>query len=571
MLAASGSSYETNDPEWRFIAPRPTQVSPYNKRESDKNQGLDTGPSSALARPRPTGTILGTENAPSGPNSREPLVKRPMNRQRLRPPSRGLLRRPILSSLLLSLAAASSVAAQGFNLGVGGKTGPEDESKFVQWELKVHPETAQAGDQVTVTATYDINKKWYLYAPDHSLDDGPGLPLTWTSSSTALEAIGRLKFPAPTVKNDKFGSYRILKGKGTLEQQYRVGNRAASGPLSLEVKIDYQRCDPSTCISANFSGNLTLQVTSAAEASAKPASGVDLFGQALNVARQGGSLSGTGQSTSQKNTPQRVRWEVSVAPNRVDPGTNVTVVAKYTVEPGWHIYAPDHETPGRTLVTTVSENLEATGSPTFPKPKVVQLEGISEDQRWLQGHGEIRQGFRVLQRTPPGALKFPVKVQYIPCSEANCEYPPPFETSLTVEVTDTPAVPATERKETAGGTAAPTPPLTAGGDDIAKQPLWLFIVAMIGGGLFALAMPCTYPMIPITISVFTKQAEARQGAILPLALAYGAGIIVIFNIIGWAAAGVIEQFAAAWWLNLGFCALFIYFALSFFGYYNIVI
>ena len=69
------------------------------------------------------------------------------------------------------------------------------------------------------------------------------------------------------------------------------------------------------------------------------------------------------------------------------------------------------------------------------------------------------------------------------------------------------------------------------GDLAAKGILELILLA-IGGGLFALAMPCTYPLIPITISFFTKQAEARDGKVTGLALAYGAGIVAIFTLVG---------------------------------------
>ncbi|HVR74565.1 MAG TPA: cytochrome c biogenesis protein CcdA, partial [Planctomycetota bacterium] len=97
----------------------------------------------------------------------------------------------------------------------------------------------------------------------------------------------------------------------------------------------------------------------------------------------------------------------------------------------------------------------------------------------------------------------------------------------------------------------------------------ILILLGIGGGLFALAMPCTYPMIPITITFFTKQAEARQGRVLPLALAYGAGIVLIFNVIGWVFAASIQKFAADPWLNLVFGLAFIAFALSLFGLYEL--
>src|SRR5690606_32477557 len=92
-----------------------------------------------------------------------------------------------------------------------------------------------------------------------------------------------------------------------------------------------------------------------------------------------------------------------------------------------------------------------------------------------------------------------------------------------------------------------------------------FILLAIGGGIFALLMPCTYPMIPITISFFTKQAEARGGNVLPLSLAYGAGIILIFILIGVVIGPVILTFAAHPVTNIVIGVAFLLFALALFG------
>jgi thiol:disulfide interchange protein len=95
------------------------------------------------------------------------------------------------------------------------------------------------------------------------------------------------------------------------------------------------------------------------------------------------------------------------------------------------------------------------------------------------------------------------------------------------------------------------------------------ILLAIGGGLFALAMPCTYPLIPITISFFTKQAELRHGQVTGLALAYGAGIVGIFTLVGVVFGEPIIRFATLWWVNLIFALLFLAFGLSLIGMFEI--
>src|SRR5262249_28560008 len=77
-------------------------------------------------------------------------------------------------------------------------------------------------------------------------------------------------------------------------------------------------------------------------------------------------------------------------------------------------------------------------------------------------------------------------------------------------------------------------------------------------GLFALVMPCTYPMIPITISFFTKQADKRGGNALSLSLAYGAGIVLIFVVVGVLFGALIKPFAANAVVNLVLGLAFVY-------------
>jgi cytochrome c biogenesis protein CcdA len=105
--------------------------------------------------------------------------------------------------------------------------------------------------------------------------------------------------------------------------------------------------------------------------------------------------------------------------------------------------------------------------------------------------------------------------------------------------------------------------------------IWKLILASIGGALFALAMPCTYPLIPITISFFTKQAEKRHGRVAPLAFAYGGGIVVIFAGIG-VLAGTVAASATAVldvatnpWVNGTFAVMFVVFGLSLVGLFDI--
>ncbi|NWG12535.1 MAG: thioredoxin family protein [Acidobacteria bacterium] len=100
--------------------------------------------------------------------------------------------------------------------------------------------------------------------------------------------------------------------------------------------------------------------------------------------------------------------------------------------------------------------------------------------------------------------------------------------------------------------------------------LWLAMTM----GAVSLATPCVFPMIPITVSYFTKSAERNRGGALRLSLVYSLGIVFTFTILGLGLAALlgatgINQFAANPWINLLITAIFLGFALNLFGLYQI--
>ena len=101
-----------------------------------------------------------------------------------------------------------------------------------------------------------------------------------------------------------------------------------------------------------------------------------------------------------------------------------------------------------------------------------------------------------------------------------------------------------------------------------------FLTGAFGAGLFALVTPCVFPMIPITLAFFTKQATAKddsgvvnQGAVVRLAAVYSLGIILSFTLLGGVTAATLGatgagDIASNPWLNIAFAALFIIFGLA---------
>jgi len=104
--------------------------------------------------------------------------------------------------------------------------------------------------------------------------------------------------------------------------------------------------------------------------------------------------------------------------------------------------------------------------------------------------------------------------------------------------------------------------------------LGIFLLGFLGG-LLALLTPCVFPMIPLTVSWFTSQSGNRKTAIkngflygLFILLIYVAGSVP-FHLIGNINPEIFNTIATNIWVNLLFFVLFILFALSFFGLFEI--
>ena len=100
-------------------------------------------------------------------------------------------------------------------------------------------------------------------------------------------------------------------------------------------------------------------------------------------------------------------------------------------------------------------------------------------------------------------------VYFMVCDEAQCL--PPEEVEFSFEINGTAA--AEEQEENK------------------EEGMWWLFISALGAGLLALFMPCTFPMIPMTVSFFTKQSKTRSQGIRN-AIFYGVSIIVIYIIVG---------------------------------------
>jgi thiol:disulfide interchange protein len=286
-----------------------------------------------------------------------------------------------------------------------------------------------------------------------------------------------------------------------------------------------------------------------------------------------------------------VAWSTSV---RMLEGGRLELVASAKIDAGWHVYSQFIGSDGpipTTFMTPDSKDLVVQRPVREPKP----ITEFDKNFGMELAYFSKKVDFVIdAKRKNQSAFTYTAEVDFMVCDDARCL--PPELVSLTFKV------PASS-ESTQGLTATPAentdPELPTGSSpesaptepeaDAASEPtkpspevekaeafsLWSLFGAGMLGGFLALIMPCIFPMIPLTVSFFLKQSKSKADGIRK-ALLYGLSINVIYVALGLLVtvtfgSDALNAMATNPWFNLAFFVLFVVFALSFFGLFEITL
>jgi thiol:disulfide interchange protein DsbD len=135
------------------------------------------------------------------------------------------------------------------------------------------------------------------------------------------------------------------------------------------------------------------------------------------------------------------------------------------------------------------------------------------------------------------------------------------------------AGPAVKMSDATGGASDPAATRRAAARSGKEADLSLLgrILKMFGGGLLSLLTPCVFPMIPITVSFFLKQSEARPQRAVLLAGVYSLTIVLVLAAGGLLLVKVLQQISRHWATNFGLATMFFVFSLSLFGMFDLTL
>ena len=255
-------------------------------------------------------------------------------------------------------------------------------------------------------------------------------------------------------------------------------------------------------------------------------------------------------------------------------GEVAKVVVTAEMDSEWKIYAlrDQGEGPIATRVTVLGDIIKDSGLVEEDEPIEKYDDGFLTETKTHQGGAVFVAPILLKKDISPGDYNLEVVVLFQVCNESLCY--PPKEEFITVPITIDSGEPREERSEIVLVTDVFDKSGNINLEAAIDQGFFSFVLLAISMGFLALLTPCVFPMIPITVSFFTQQGESRQGKPLKNAIIYTLGIIATFSILGFILALTLgasgaNQLASNPWVNLFIGVLFIYFALSLFGMYEI--
>ncbi len=494
----------------------------------------------------------------------------------------------ILFTATASFAQVESPLGGGGNLSLPGFDSAKPSEPKVS--MTFSPATAVVGEEITATIEVKTDRAAYVYSQNPNIGAETKINL---EEIVGLEPIDEKFKPSKDPKvvvEPLFDDAKLEKFYGGVSwtRKYRVTGSAAP---KITGELKFQVCDDSTC--NQFTKPILLQAKLGPAASeptleemlqAKPKipdmpedvfepkktetlaliSGTVLAETSIDPKRQFGG-------------PDPIHLNIKLLNTSSGDEAVKTVVLAITakVDGDWHLYAQTQDPEMFGIPTAINvpkvEGLKAIDARFLPtqKPEIVKPDVDIVQQVF---HHEIT--WQKRYQLDEASFKGPItgSLIYQLCEESGSCLPPNtvnFEL-LGQAGTAQASLETTDDKAPAEVVTGPVEEEVA----IQDQGLIPFLLTGIIFGYFALLTPCVFPMIPITVSFFLKQAEAKHNKPFAMAALYCFGIIGTFTVIGifvsaiFGAAGM-QMLANSIWFNMFLSIVLIFFGLSMLGLFEI--
>lgn len=420
----------------------------------------------------------------------------------------------------------------------------------VKWETAVEKVSETEYKLITKAV---IESGWHLYSQNVP-NDGP-IPTTFTynNSNKAFKILENTSEEEGHTVNDPVFGMKIKFFEGTVLFEQTV--EIKEDIQTIKGAVEFMVCDDSRCL---------------------PPTEVDLV---FNI------------STESKNNGNQgllapVKWQYNY---KKITDEDYELVFTANIEEGWALYSQDIDE-GGPIPTKI----------TFEKGTNYELVGEAienEDNKVIKEDplfDNIKLGKFFKQAVFTQKIKLKEKntdikgsIQFMACDDEKCVFPPsePFVfdfkgTGLVVGSSNEETISETANRAANEKLYGMNPnEVTSSFSQIKNnKSLWTIFGLGFLGGLLALLTPCVFPMIPLTVSFFTKKSGQNKSAGISKALLYGFFILLVylilsipFHLLDSVNPDILNEISTNVWLNIIFFAVFVFFAFSFFGYYELTL
>lgn len=471
----------------------------------------------------------------------------------------------------------------------------------VRWR---HEAKALGNGQYSITFKAKIEKGWYVYSQYLPSEDGP-VATSVTIEEGEFTPVGKASESSSDPANKKSGfdeifEMQVAKYKNDLQIVKTVAT--PNKQQHLVGYLEFMTCNDQSCLPpTSYEFDIDLAALPQPKAIA-PASEDGKSGQVAPKAKDASNT--TAQLDPAAETPkEEVAVEEETAPNssavegqpiswsyekRLIEGNSYELIFRAEMSEGWHTYSQFLEGEDGPVATKLNfvegDHFKLLSGPTEstndPKNKVSGFDPLFDMKLTkYKNQLEIRQRVEVLDSSK--ALEG--FLTYMICDKEQCLPPTDLEFSFfkaaaatTAKLDPNKVLTGIDRPDIRSSLKAASARGNCGTEvESANLSLWMIFFFGFIGGLFALLTPCVFPMIPLTVSFFTKRSQSKAAGIRNATI-YGLSIIGIYVALGMFVTVVFGENALNWlsthWIpNLSFFILFITFAISFFGYYEITL
>jgi len=302
---------------------------------------------------------------------------------------------------------------------------------------------------------------------------------------------------------------------------------------------------------------------------------------------------------------KKVRWTTEVSKKEVKVGDEVELIFKAAIDPDWYIYSVDFEDCGPIPMTVSFEQkkgFDLIGKLRAINDKTKHDEIFGCDVRIFEKTGEFRQSIKILS---PDAKMISGSFEGQVCSKELCvQFDGDFTLDLVVTGGKTEplkedqkpiAVKEPDKQESISTDTLTTPvefktgtveesygeskgpildkSILEGEASYGRDSFFSLLIVAFIAGLASLITPCVFPMVPMTVTFFLRDNQSKRDGIKK-GLIFGISIITLYTTAGTLFAVLLgtdglNALATHWIPNLFVFAIFLAFALSFFGLFEI--